>query len=84
MVNRKLDDVATLKQRLAADEWLRTGELHELVREFVPSVSRSTVDRWVSDRKVGFRRTPGRVRLCDPVDVRRLLDELTQVHRGDG
>lgn len=70
-------------RKLAAGEWLSTGEAAALLR-----VDKTTVIRMakadppeiVSEIKPGI----GRYRLINPADVRRLLDESRRVHGGEG
>lgn len=70
---------AELRQRVAAGEWLRTGDVAVLL-----GVSRSTAHRMVTTRKIAYRRKPGgKQRFLDPADVRKLLDEANIVWRGD-
>lgn len=82
VANRKLSEPAELEQRLAAGEWLRTGEVAVLARQYWPGLHRTSVDRWIKAGKIGYRESPGGQRLCDPADVRHLLDEFAQVRRG--
>jgi hypothetical protein len=77
-VNRpKRASVEVLRRRLEAGEWLLPGEVGALFGK-----DRFAADNWIVAGKIGVRRTPGNVRECDPVDVRRLLDEYEQVRRG--
>ena len=75
-VNRpKQAEPAELRRRLEAGEWLLPGEVGALFGK-----SRFTVDYWLTTGKIKYKRGPGRIRTCDPADVRRLLDESSEVH----
>lgn len=72
-------DVVDLERRLAANEWLRTGEVSALVRQ-----SRTAFHEWLKKHpEVRFTRTLGGQRKYHPDDVRRLLAEVREVHGGD-
>jgi hypothetical protein len=77
MIRPRRDDVATLRARLDADEWLLPGEVGELFGK-----SRFTVRNWLNAGKLGYRRTPGNQRECNPEDVRRLLAEYGKIRQG--
>jgi excisionase family DNA binding protein len=72
-------DVADIERRLDAGEWLRPGEVAALL-----GIGRTTVHRMLGAGTIGHRVRPGtgEQRECAPADVRRLLDERRQVHRG--
>jgi len=74
MVERSADEIEQLLDR---GEWLTGGHVAVLF-----GVSRSTVHRWLTSGRVGYRETPGGLRRCDPADVKRLLAEWRQVRRG--
>jgi hypothetical protein len=79
-VNRpKRADVAALRQRLEAGEWLVPGEVGALFGK-----TRFVIDYWLTTGKIRYRRTPGRVRECNPEDVRKLLAEYETVRSGPG
>lgn len=62
-----------LRARLAAGEWLRTGEVAVLF-----GTRRSTVDGWLRRGRLRFRTHPvSGYRTCDPDDVQRLLAQAT-------
>lgn len=68
-VQRQLDDGA----------WLKPGAVGVLF-----GVSRFTVDDWLKAGRIGYRKTVGGQRECDPDDVRALLAERQRVHRDGG
>lgn len=72
-----VDEPAEIERRLAAGDWLRASEIAALL-----GMSRTTVHRLFLRGTIGYRSTPGRQRLGDPVDVRRLLTESREVRRG--
>lgn len=73
-----MDDPATLERRLDAGDWLRTGEVAALL-----GVSRGTIHNWVKAGTIGHKRKGGGIqRVCNPEDVRRLLNQSRQVHGG--
>jgi len=68
-----------LEQRLKQGEWLKTGAVAKLL-----GVGRTKVHTLVTRGVIGHRKVPGGVqRLCNPADVRRLLEESRQEHRGE-
>ena len=68
-----------LERRLDAGEWLSGGQVATLL-----GVGRSTIQRRMADGTLKWRRRGGGIqRVCDPADVRRLLDESRRVHGGD-
>ena len=72
------DGRAALEERVKADEWLRPGDVAKLL-----DVSRSTVVRRIKAGEIGVRYKPrSSYRVCNPVDVRQLLDETRREHRG--
>ncbi len=72
-----VDEPAELERRLDAGEWLRPGEVAVLL-----DIGRSTVHDMLKAGKISYRRKGGGIqRLCDPADVRRLLDESRRVRR---
>lgn len=74
------DERATeIERRLDAGEWLRPGDAGVLFGR-----NRFTVAYWLRKGLIRYRRTPGGQRECNPVDVRRLLDEYRTERRGDG
>ncbi len=79
---RVVDDQATLERRLDAGEWLSPGEVAVLL-----GLGRTTVHGLLESGRIGFRLTTGGAkrqhRRCDPADVRRLLNERREVHRGN-
>lgn len=73
-----MDDPATLERRLDAGDWLRTGEVAALL-----GISRGTVHNRVKAGEIRHKRKGGGIqRVCNPADVRRLLDESRQVRGG--
>lgn len=69
---------AELEKRLEAGEWLPPGDV-----AIVLAISRSKATRMLSDGRIGFRFRPGsKYRVANPADVKRLLDESRQEHRG--
>lgn len=71
-----MDDEATLEQRLAAGEWLTTGEAGVLLRASRWAVIRATQNGW----RIGgvvyelhYDETPGGHRRCDPDDLGAIL-----------
>jgi excisionase family DNA binding protein len=74
-----VDDRETLRQRLTAGEWLRTGEAAVLLQ-----VGRTKMHKLVRDGIIRHRvRAGGVQRLCHPADVARLLAESELVHGSD-
>lgn len=72
-------DPTELERKLDAGEWLSPGQVAALL-----GVGRSTVTRRLNDGTLRYRRRGGGIqRVCDPADVRRLLDESRRVHGGD-
>ena len=71
-------DPAELERRLNAGEWLKPGSVATLL-----GMSRGTVHNLLGARKIGYRKTPGGQRECDPADVKRLLEERRRVHPAD-
>jgi predicted site-specific integrase-resolvase len=69
---------AEVQAKLDAGAWLKSGALAILF-----GVDRSTVDDWIGKGLLGYRRTVGGHRECDPADVRKLLAERNQIHRGN-
>lgn len=72
----KRADVATLRARLEAGEWLLPGEVGALFGK-----DRYAADNWINAGRISVRRTPGRVRECNPADVLALLREYERVQR---
>lgn len=73
------DDLADLERRLDAGEWLRPGQVATLL-----DISRGTVHNKLTSGEIRSRRKGGGIqRICNPADVRRLLDESRQVHGGE-
>ncbi|GIJ51342.1 hypothetical protein Val02_82280 [Virgisporangium aliadipatigenens] len=73
-------DLAELERRLNAGEWLLPGEAAALL-----DVSRSTMVRLLNAGTIGHRKKPGagQYRICNPSDVKRLLDDARREHRAD-
>ncbi|MBG0560749.1 hypothetical protein [Actinoplanes aureus] len=66
-----------LRRALDEGEWLRVGDLATVL-----DVSASTAHRLLGNQ-IGFKFKPGgKQRIADPADVRRLLEESEQTHRG--
>ncbi|MFF0380724.1 helix-turn-helix domain-containing protein [Actinoplanes missouriensis] len=64
---------------LAADEWLRAGDVATVL-----DVSRSTASRLFDSGELAYRYRPGgKQRTADPADVRRLLEASERTHRGE-
>lgn len=77
MPDRDLDE---LTRRLATDEWLQVGDVAALL-----NVSPKTVDRLIGKGEIGTRYKAGSTwRLCNPADVRRLLEQSTTERRAGG
>ena len=75
-----LDDPAELLRRLEAGDWLLPGEVVALT-----GASRSTISRRMQDGTIGTRMRAGtKWRVCNPEDVRRLLEESITERRGEG
>jgi excisionase family DNA binding protein len=73
-------DPSELERRLDAGEWLSPGQVASLL-----GTSRSTVTRRINDGTLRYRRrAAGIQRVCNPEDVRRLLDAAREVRGGDG
>lgn len=71
------DDREHLLRRLAAREWLRPGQVAEILE-----VHRKTVHNMLVDGRLGWRvTTTGRQRLVDPGDVQRMLDAAAETRR---
>lgn len=69
---------AELERRIEAGEWLTAGHV-----AIVLDVSRSSVVRMLDDGKLGFRKKPGsRYRMVNPAEVKQMLEESRQEHRG--
>jgi hypothetical protein len=74
----RLADAASLRAKLDAGTWLKPAEVGVLF-----GVTRWAIIDWIKAGRIGVRRLPSGYRLCDPDDVKRLLNEYEQVHRGD-
>lgn len=62
-----------------AGEWLRAGDV-----AIVLGIGRTSAHRLLSSGELGWKLKPGgKQRQADPADVRRLLTEAEQVHRGE-
>lgn len=74
-------DVAELRRRLDAGEWLLVGEV-----ALVLGIGRATAHRLVADGAIKYKLRPGtgQYRECDPADVRAQLAARTEIHGGDG
>ena len=67
-----------LRAAVDAGEWLRGGDV-----AIVLGRGRTTVHRLFESGELGWKFMPGgKQRHADPADVRRLLAEAEQVHRG--
>lgn len=69
-------DAAGQRARLESGEWLLPGEVAILF-----GLTRWAVNNWIKAGKIGVRLTPSGQRMCDPVDVGRLLAEYEQVRK---
>ncbi|MCY1141402.1 helix-turn-helix domain-containing protein [Actinoplanes sp. Pm04-4] len=68
-----------LRQALADGEWLRVGEL-----AVVLGVSPSTAHRLLGSGDIEWKyKVGGKQRTANPADVRRLLEQAEQTHRGE-
>jgi excisionase family DNA binding protein len=68
---------AELERRLNAGKELSPGEVAVLL-----GVGRTTVHDMLNAGKIRYTKTPGGHRRCDPVDVRRALDERRRKYSG--
>lgn len=66
-------DRAEILRRLDEGEWLRPSEVVAIT-----GLGRTTIHRLSIERRIGFRETPKGHRRYNPVDVRRLLDDLAR------
>jgi len=73
-----VDDLPNIEHRLDQGGWLSPGEVAALL-----GIGRTTVHRLLLSGKIGYRlKGAGPQRLCNPADVRRLLDQARREHRG--
>jgi hypothetical protein len=71
-------DPTDLLRRLEEGEWLQVGDVAALL-----NLSPKTVDRRIAEGVIGVRTKAGSTwRLCNPIDVRRLLEESYTERRG--
>lgn len=75
-------DPAAIEKRLDAGERLSVVDVTTLLKPYRPSLSRTTVHRWLVAGKIGYIETPGGQRMCDPKDVRKILDDFRHYRRG--
>lgn len=71
-----------IEQRLERGDWLPPGDVAVLF-----DVTRYAVDYWLKQGRtrygpLHYRRTAGGHRLCDPADVRHMVEEYRKVHGG--
>lgn len=70
--------VAALRTRVEAGEWLRSGDVSTVL-----GLSRSTVHRLLTSGEIAWKKRPGgKQRYCNPADVLRLLKEADELRRG--
>jgi hypothetical protein len=74
MVKESAEEV---EQMLAAGTWLKSGRIAKLVGR-----DRTTIWARLKQDDMRFRLTPGGQKEFHPEDVRRLVDELREVHGG--
>jgi hypothetical protein len=76
------DERAEIEKRLARGDWLPPRDVAVLF-----DVTRFAVDYWLRNGRtrygpLHFRKTAGGHRLCDPADVRHMVEEYRKVHGG--
>lgn len=72
------EERAALEKRVKAGEWLRIGDAAKVL-----GVGRTKMHTLAASGVIGYRTEPhSRYRLCNPKDIRKLLDESRQEKRG--